>query len=398
MKTNNLHETNFLKSTDEGNNEQCQITEDRKVKNFNKLAFLHILRFVLAFSIILWHCPFNIANDYELHPVLFSIRALTMFGGNQAFMLISGMMFYLAYYSKLANGEMKPNHFLKKRAIRIYPVLIVAVLVSYILSLIIHYNYYPEENINLIDLLKDTIFFGSRLFGGLYGIYVGPIWFFAPLCVSYLVSLLIIVITKKKRSIYWFLIPLLITFFSGLGSNFIVPIFSFYTISSECFNFFLGFFFMIFLIKFDKLHNFIKIPLKIICLGIAIIFLYAFYHSKTINPLGSGEMIGSIFCWIPLIICLYGLKFNIIFDNVVFKSIGALSFHMYIWHEVTYKAWIVHFNLQQKPIYENSLRALSIFIILVLTVSVLSFSICELIHKFNVVNKLKAKIYKLNNQ
>ncbi len=397
MQTNDYNQTIPSDSVAESDaTANIQPEQKALTKNFNKLAFLHIIRFILALSIVLWHCPFNIADKLDTHPFLFSLRAMTIYGGNQAFLLISGMMFYLAYYSKLTSGKMKASEFLKKRAVKIYPVVIASVLVSYILSLIIHFNYNVEENIKLIDLIKDTFFFGSRLFAGSYGIYNGPIWFLAPLCVCYLISVLIIVVTKKKQSILWFLIPLFITFFSGLGSDFIVPVFNFYAIASECFNFFLGFFFMIFLTKFDKLSNFVKIPIRIICLAIAILFLYAFYKSKTNSPLGNGEMIGSIFCWIPLIISLYGLKLNIIFDNVVFKTVGALSFHIFVWHMVTYKMWLVHFSLQQKPIYENCLPALFIFITFVLIVSASSYTVCELMRRFKVMDRLKTKICKLS--
>lgn len=365
-------------------------------KKFNNLAFLHVLRFLLAFSIVLWHCPFAVADNLELHPILFSVRAITIYGGNQAFMLISGMMFYLAYYRRLASDELKTSDFLKKRAVRIYPAVIASVLVSYILSLIIHFNINPEENINLIDLIKDMFFFGARLFGGSYGIYNGPIWFLSALCVAYLLSAFIIAVTKKKKSVCWFLIPLFISFFTELGSNFIVPVFYFHAIAVELFNFYLGFFFMIFLTKFNGWHNVVKIPLRIICLAVSVVFLYAFYKTKTHSPLGSGEMIGNLFCWIPLITSLYGLKFNIIFDNVVFKTLGGLSFHLYVWHSVVFKIWQVNYKLQNKPLWEGNLSSLFVYLTIVLVVSAVSYSVLELLRRFKVTDKIKAKLVKLN--
>ena len=348
----------------------------------------------MAFSIILWHFAFGVAADYEKYPVLYSIRVITIYGGNQAFLLISGMMFYLAYYKKLTSDKMTPCQFIKKRAIRIYPLVIVSVLVSYILSLIARFTYNANENINLIDLIKDMFFFGSRLFGGDYGIYNGPIWFLAPLCVSYLISVLIIAVTKKKQSIYWFLIPLFITFFTALGSNFVVPVFSVNTIAAEVFDYFLGFFFMIFLEKFETRRNVIKVPLRIISLIVAVLFLYAFYKTKGNSPLGSGEMIGNFFCWIPLITCLYGLKFNIVFDNIVFKTAGCISFHIYVWHAVVYKGWTVFFSLRNRPVYENNLRALLIFLSLVIAVSVISYIVSEIIRKYKPAERLIALLNK----
>lgn len=365
----------------------------KKNKSYNNLAFLNFLRFILAFSIILWHCPFGLADDYEAHPVLWAIRVMTPYGGNQAFYLISGMLFYLVYYPKLTDNTIKPTYFLKKRAIRVYPAVLVTILVSYILSLVIHFNYNPDENINLIDLIKETVFFGSRLFGGEFGIYNGPVWFLTSLFVSYLISVFIIVVTKKRQSVYWFLIPLFIFCLSGLGSNFIVPLFYVSCVAQQCFTFFLGFFFMLFLTKFDKWKNIIKIPLRIFGLAVAVLFLFAYYKFKGNSPLGEGEMIGDIFCWIPLITCLYGLKFNIIFDNVVFKTFGAVSFHMFIWHVVVYKMWEVHFSLQHKPVYEGTLASLFIYLTLVMVVSVISYCIFDLfINKYKPVSRLKKRL------
>lgn len=370
--------------------------KSQKQKN-NQLSFLHVLRFILAISVVLWHFHFGVASDLAAHPVLYAIRVMTIYGGNQAFLLISGMMFYLAYYRKLTTEKLTAVGFLKKRAVRIYPTVILSVLVSYLLSVIIHFSYNAAENINLMDLLKDMFFFGGRLFGGSYGIYNGPIWFLAPLCVSYLISALVIAVTKKKRSIYWFCIPLAITFFTGLGSNFIVPIFHVETISSEMFNFFLGIFFMRFLQTFGSWSNWLKIPLRIFGLIVAALFLYAFYRTDTNSPLGNGEMIGSLFCWIPLITCLYGLKVNVIFDNIVCKTLAGLSFHIYIWHAVVYKAWSVFFSLRQQPVYEGSAQALLIFLALVLLVSAVSYSISELVQKFKFFEKIKEKIIKVNH-
>ena len=399
MKSDDFQDLRPIESAGQNSDQPAAIGggyKSQKQKN-NQLSFLHVLRFILAVSVVLWHYHFGVSLDPQAHPLLYGIRVMTIYGGNQAFLLISGMMFYLAYYRKLTTDKLSVTDFLKKRAVRIYPTVIISVLVSYLLAVIIHFSYNAAENINLIDLLKDMFFFGGRLFGGSYGIYNGPIWFLAPLGVSYLISALIIVLTKKKRSVYWFLIPLAITFFAALGSNFIVPVFNVNAISSELFNFFLGFFFMIFLKKFENWSGWLKISLRILGLVVAILFLYAFYKTNANSPLGSGEMIGSLFCWIPLITCLYGLKINFIFDNFVFKTIGGLSFHIYVWHAVVYKAWDVFFTIRQQPVYGNSLQALLIFLLLVLTVSAVSYTISELIRKFKVFEKIKEKIIKVNH-
>lgn len=159
------------------------------------------------------------------------------------------------------------------------------------------------------------------------------------------------------------------------------------------FYLFFGILLLLFLTKFDKWKNIIKIPLRIFGLAVAVLFLFAYYKFKGNSPLGEGEMIGDIFCWIPLITCLYGLKFNIIFDNVVFKTFGAVSFHMFIWHVVVYKMWEVHFSLQHKPVYEGTLASLFIYLTLVMVVSVISYCIFDLfINKYKPVSRLKKRL------
>ena len=177
------------------------------MKQSTKLSFLNPIKFILALSIILWHISFGFSTYIDgdgSNNLLWGLRELTKFGGNQAFLLIAGMLFYIAYYEKLQEGTLSPKDFLIKRAKRIYPWVIVSVLIAYISALIAHYNFDDTESINLLYLLIDCLFFGTRFFGGAYGYYNGPIWFLSVLIFCYLISVLIIILTKKKRSIWGF--------------------------------------------------------------------------------------------------------------------------------------------------------------------------------------------------
>ncbi len=72
-------------------------------KQYNPLAFLNLVRLILALSIVLWHFPYGYSEYNGLFPDSFFAgwRDIVRYGGNQAFLVISGMLFYHSYYQRL---------------------------------------------------------------------------------------------------------------------------------------------------------------------------------------------------------------------------------------------------------------------------------------------------------
>ncbi len=134
----------------------------------------------------------------------------------------------------------------------------------------------------------------------MFGNYNGPVWFLSALMFAYLLSCLIIILTRKKKSVYWFLIPMVVCFVIALCADNIIPITKY---SNELFNFYLGFFFMIFLEKFVVFSKSTRIILRVFCLAVASIYVYLFYKNKGNTPLESGEIVGSLFC-LFLLFCM----------------------------------------------------------------------------------------------
>ncbi len=312
----------------------------------NKLAFLNLIRFVLALSIVFWH----LAGEDPTTPVINEFRKLTIYGGNQAFLLISGMLFALVYYPKLTSGATKPGKFLAKRALKFYPLVIVTVLFSYVFSLIARFTYDPTAEIGFVPLLEDLFFFGGTLFGGSFAYYNVCIWFLCPLMLCYLIALATTLLTRKKASPLWFLIPLLLFFWLAVipPDSIQLPFFI-QRIGNECFSFFLGFFFMYYLKLFETFPKKVRIPIRIAGAVTAIAFIIGFHAFNIVGYLGSDKIIGNILCWMPLFVALYGWEINIAFDNAVFKHLGAMSFHMYLWHWVAGKAWYCIHDLNGIP-------------------------------------------------
>lgn len=370
-----------------------KLTDKINSIQYNKMAFLNLIRFVLAISIVLWHISFGFYeyNSKWSNNFIAGFRDITIYGGNQAFMLISGMVFYLAYYNRL-DESLSIKDFLIGRAKKLYPATILVCVLVYIMNLIAHFTYNPDAQINLILLLEDCFFFGARLFGGEYGNYVGPIWFLSILVLAYLISCFIIIVTRKRKSVYWFLIPLVCTFIIGNGGDQIVPILNLNRYGSELFDFFLGFFFMIFLLKFDNFKISTKIFLRLLGFTISILFLYCFYVNKGNNPLGRGEMVGALFCFIPLFTALYGLKLNILFDNKFFKVLSGSTFYIYLWHmplKITIEV-IDHFNNNFDFKFEG-IKNMLIFFAILLVISIVHYYVEKYIFK-----RLKEKFEKRN--
>ncbi len=83
------------------------MTEENSMKKeerqYNSLAFLNLVRLILAISIVLWHFPYGYSEYNGLFPdsLFAGWRDIVRYGGNQAFLIISGMLFYYTYYKRL---------------------------------------------------------------------------------------------------------------------------------------------------------------------------------------------------------------------------------------------------------------------------------------------------------
>lgn len=304
----------------------------------NPLAFINPVRVILALSIVLLHMPFG----FEVYrpgfaSVIWGFREMSRYGSNQAFLLIAGMMFFVAYYGKLRSGELKIGNFFLKRVLHIVPAVFVTVLTVYVIHLISHFTHSPDTNINVLDLLIDLLFFGKRYFGGEFATYNPPIWFLSALFMSYFVACFVIFVTKKKPSILWMLIPLFVFFLAAFGVD--LPIFFLRRAAIDCFNFFLGIFFMLFLTKFVTFRKCVTIPVKILCGLVAAAYLFLYYFNKGNNPIDPDKQLGNALVWMPLFTILYGSAVNVVFDNKFFKVLSGTSLYIYLWHSPMYTVW-----------------------------------------------------------
>ena len=313
------------------------VLKERIAKHsYNKLSFLYVLKFILAFAILLQHWRFSsiemFGNFYELVGL----------GANQCYMLISGMLFYLAYYEKLANEEISPLKFLIQRLLRIY-VLYVATIIGEVLFNVIIDLRVGEFELDFWTIFKTLFFFGNSFFvNGSESPINYPAWFLCPLFLSYILACIIIVLTKKKKSVWWFTIPVIYGFWAYFTDEKLIALPLIFSPRNSLFvaYFFTGFYLMIFL----KEHK-VNIWFKILCFAICFfnLFFHFYFHDNDKINVSVSEQIANFAIWIPMIIALYGTKINICFDNKVCKHISNYSIHLWLWH-IPYLSFLKMFN------------------------------------------------------
>lgn len=305
-------------------------------RSYNKLAFLYIIKFILALAILLQHWRFS---SIEMFGNLYELVHL---GANQCYMLISGMLFYLAYYEKLSNEDLSPLKFLIKRLFRIYILYVATILSSVLFDVIINLRI-KEFKLDFWTLFRTLLFFGDSFFvNGSESPINYPAWFLCPLFLSYILACIIIVLSKKKKSIWWFSIPAIYGFWAYFTDEKLIALPLVFSPRNSLYvaYFFIGFYLMVFL----KNHK-VNIFFKLICFAICFfnLFIHFYFHDKENIEIYISEQIGAFAVWIPMIIALYGTNINILFDNKICKHISNFSIHLWLWH-IPYLSFLKLFN------------------------------------------------------
>ncbi len=333
-------------------------------KEYNKLAILNILRFVFAIVIVLWHIRFGFEEIHEgYNNAAYYIRQFIHCSSNTAFLLISGMTFYLAYYKRLERGELSSKDFIIRRLKKIYPLVIITTLVGYVRNLFIYFGYHAWANISITALLSDLLLFGERAYitNG-YGAINTPVWFLFILFYCYILVIITLYLTRKNKSVYWLLIPLALYFIKAQKPDSIIP----FNIGNEVFAFFTGIFFMIFLEKFEHFKKSIRVILRVCGISLAIFIISNYYCNNCSSSFGDIYLWNPVLIWCPFITSVYGLKINRIFDMKFFKYLGSLSFPIFLWHCV-----IPFWNTFEPCDYKK----MTLFFVILFVLSVITLSL-----------------------
>jgi peptidoglycan/LPS O-acetylase OafA/YrhL len=225
--------------------------------NNSKLNFFDSFRGIAALIVAVGHARWLLwegySNGYKLHPDTYSIvekffmyfMSVFKFGHEMVmlFFVMSGFLIHYGFSKKIQDGVAKLDvSYFKKRFIRIYPVLLVALLFTYLLDclgIFWHLPIYTSSTNNVIinesikidlsnnNFLENLFLYGSKVWGS-----NGPMWSLKLEWFFYLIYPVFYLINSKyvkssylvfiSFSLIVFLRPVQLEFINGFFKNIII--------------------------------------------------------------------------------------------------------------------------------------------------------------------------------
>lgn len=181
------------------------------------------LRFLMSFMIICMHYNLLMGNIQSLFKFdnsflnklvsLFLWFAINM-GGKLpiCFFVLSGFLISRGYYRKLSTNCISIKQFIKKRIIRIYPLLFISLIIMTLSQWIFYWKYetwWMNRNNDLSHFLISITSIGIGTFFNIIDTVNGPIWYLSILMVCYIFFAIISrlkIIEKRKKELFLLLI------------------------------------------------------------------------------------------------------------------------------------------------------------------------------------------------
>lgn len=188
-----------------------------KTKRTDEFAYFNMLKFAGAICIAVFlhyndhFLPcLGLKNPFEDNVVLWRLSHYS-FVAAEMYFIISGILYSHAYMEKIVSGGMRFDDFLKKRAARIFPTLIVTTLVMYLGNLALYKmngTLWSCGTLSVWELTADCLFGGKTIFNA-GNTLNGPIWYVNVLMLCYIVAFLLTRLFAKCRSGFLFVLPIL---------------------------------------------------------------------------------------------------------------------------------------------------------------------------------------------
>ncbi len=290
--------------------------------------------------------------------VIFHINPQLLSGGYvgvDIFFVISGYLIMGFIWRDLNNNSFSLMHFYTKRVQRLFPALLVMVVVSAIFG---YFILLPHEALNFSSSLIATLLYVSNFYFYLEADYFNDAMEFAPLLHTWSLSveeqfyllfplLIMLLFAKAKKDIFKLL--LFIAFVSLILSQFLISYdksFAFFASPSRFFQFIIGGIVAISLHKY-KLPQNLNNSLGVLALALLLLSLFL-YDETTLFP-GIHALLPTL---ATALILFVGKEPNItsqFLSNKLFILIGNTSYSIYLWH------WplIVFYKLQISPSLSN---------------------------------------------
>ncbi len=313
----------------------------------NRLEFFDILRGIAALVVMIGHARWLLwegyFNGFLKHPEAYGFfEKFVMYGmsifkfGHEMVMLffvMSGFLIHYGFSRKILNGSTQFNlTYFKKRVLRIYPVFIISLLITYALDKIGLYLSLPiytgatnntiidesiQINLGLDNLIDNFFLIGSEVWGS-----NGPIWSLKLEWCFYLIYPLFYLINKNCIELSYLIFPCVAMFLSNY--------------EFEGFNGFFGSVVKSFPIWLmgaylaDVVTGRIRFNLKYLQLFILSFFILLFSNFK-LNILND-YLVAVGFVGFISILIIITQKNYIILDNKVLIFMSKISYSLYVVH------------------------------------------------------------------
>lgn len=297
----------------------------------NPLSFLNVFKIIAAFCVFLIH--------YPLQETIMACPCLSFLTyGTQPvsiFFVMSGVLFFVAYYGKIKDNKLTFKDFFLKRIIKFWPLIVIIALCSYICALVLFFG--GQElpvplSVNFLDLLMLLVFGGPTVLTGEYGKIFSLSWYICVLMFCYLIAFLLTKLDKKIKNKTIFLLPLILGFLMvTLECQY--PFFNVLT-GTGLFSFFLGFFIGFILPKFNKITANKKTIIRICALILPIFYIVMFYFPELSNVIFVYPAITvPLVLVVPLLFVFYDLKgFNNFARSKPLQYLTDISYDFYLLH------------------------------------------------------------------
>ncbi len=311
--------------------------------NDTSYSFINLYKFIAAVIIAMFFhfddhfcLLLGLDDPFRRNPLTFYLSwhgwSLT-----ELFFMLSGLLFMHVYFPRIREGVYTFNRFMKRRVLRLFPMIILSSTVLYAIELLLYRNDLKSwsGSIDILPLLWN-IFFGSGVVFN-SGAYINePVWYIGVLMLCYVIAYSLSWVHRKYPNGLLFGLPV----FAGLsimyaGVN--LPLFNF-RVARGLVAFFLGCLLEVFMTHYRTyVPRRKRIIAGISCLMLAAAMFVLYYHLIGAGTMSSEVLFYDFFVYPPFVfLSLVCRPLNRLCSNGFVRTLGSLSYGIYLWNFAIY--------------------------------------------------------------
>lgn len=314
---------------------------NKKIDNYGFIKLIMaVMIAVMHYNILVWHLPSmeTVGGDGLFGGILrIAVWICLAYGSamTDCFFVLSGMFFCKGYLNKVICGEIEFKVYFVRRVRRLYPLMIISVIMMTVLQWIWFYaegDWWTGRPATLWDsVIAMSGFSVGAVFHSVDHVN-GPIWYISVLMIDYIVFYLICryLIKKEDDKRYIFLLlPILLGFaIDSYGIN--LPF-----LTTENARGYVGFFVgVVFEIIYIRLSDKSKRLCRMVSFGILLLISIVFiiFKSSSLYIFDHACFLMSVLIFPSFIMLYEPLKHLRIFENKFNDFLGQISFPIFLLH------------------------------------------------------------------